>query len=45
MPGIAPDQLAGIVRQAIEARIDKPTLDRVLKREKRARAELIKKLG
>lgn len=41
---IAPDVLANIVRQAIESRIDQATLDRVLKREKRDRAALIKKL-
>ena len=41
---IAPDELARIVRAAIEARTDKCVLDRVLKREKRERPELIKRL-
>jgi hypothetical protein len=36
--------LARIVRQAIESRTDKDALDRVLKREKRERAALIKRL-
>ena len=35
---IAPDDLARIVRDAIEARTDKRKLDRVLRREKRERA-------
>jgi hypothetical protein len=41
---IAPDELARIVREGIESRTDKVTLDRVLKREKRDRAVLIKRL-
>ena len=41
---IAPDDLARIVRDAIESRIDKRTRDRVLRREKRERSALIKKL-
>ena len=41
---IAPDELARIVREAIESRTDKRTLARVLKREKRERAALVKRL-
>jgi hypothetical protein len=41
---IAPDELAHIVRDAIESRTDERILDRVLKREKRERAELVKRL-
>ena len=41
---IAPDELARIVRDAIESRTDKRILDRVLKREKRERAKLFKRL-
>jgi len=42
---IAPDELARIVRDAIEDRIDRRLLNRVLKREKRERAELVKRLA
>jgi hypothetical protein len=41
---IAPDALAQIVRKAIEDRIDKKALRRVLAREKRVQKELIAKL-
>lgn len=41
---IAPDELARIVRDAIESRTDKRIRARVLKREKRERAELVKRL-
>jgi hypothetical protein len=37
---LAPDDLAGIVRRAIEARIDQATLDEVLEREQRERKKL-----
>ena len=42
---LAPDVLATILREAIEARIDQQQLDRVLKRERRVRQELVRKLG
>jgi hypothetical protein len=42
---LVPDDLAAIVRSAIESRIDQAVLDRVLRREKRERAKLIKVLG
>ena len=41
---ITKDELARIVRDAIDSRTDKRILDRVLKREKRERAELLKRL-
>ena len=41
---IAPDELASIVRDAIESRTDKRALDRVLRRETRIRAALVKRL-
>jgi hypothetical protein len=41
---IAPDQFAHIVREAIDSRTDKRILNRVLNREKRERAELVKRL-
>jgi hypothetical protein len=41
---IAPDTLAQIVRDAIESRIDRRALRRVLSREKRVRSELVEKL-
>jgi hypothetical protein len=41
---IAPDELARVVRKAIDSRTDLGILDRVLKREKRDRAALIKRL-
>jgi hypothetical protein len=41
---IAPNELARIVRDAIEARTDKRILDRVLKHEKRERNALLKRL-
>jgi hypothetical protein len=37
---LAPDVLAAILRDAIEARIDRRALDRVLKRERQVRREL-----
>jgi hypothetical protein len=40
----APDVLAGILRQALEERIDRRTLDRVLKRERSVRRELARLL-
>jgi hypothetical protein len=42
---LAPDVLAGILRDAIEARIDRRALDRVLKRERAARRELMARLS
>ncbi len=42
---IAPDVLARIVRDAIEGRIDRKALRRVLAREKRVRKELVAKLS
>ena len=42
---IAPDVLARIVRDAIESRIDRKALRRVLAREKRVRQELVAKLS
>jgi hypothetical protein len=41
---LAPDVLAGILRQALEERIDRRTLDRVLKRERSVRRELARLL-
>lgn len=41
---LAPDVLAGILRDAIEARIDRRALDRVLQRERVVRRELVEKL-
>jgi hypothetical protein len=41
---LAPNDLADIVRTAIEARIDQAELDRVLKRENRERAKLLRLL-
>jgi hypothetical protein len=42
---LAPDVLAGILRDAIEARIDRRALDRVLRRERKVRRELIVRLS
>ena len=42
---LAPDVLADILRTAIEARIDQGQLDRVLKRERQVRQELVRKLA
>jgi hypothetical protein len=42
---LAPDVLAGILRDAIEARIDRRTLNRVLRRERAVRRELMEKLS
>jgi hypothetical protein len=42
---IAPDELARIVREAIESRTDKRSLDRVLRREKTERDALIERLA
>jgi hypothetical protein len=42
---LAPDVLAAILRDAIEARIDRRALDRVLKRERAVRRELMEKLS
>jgi hypothetical protein len=42
---LAPDVLANILRDAIEARIDLRVLERVKRRERRIRRELIRKLG
>jgi hypothetical protein len=41
---IPPDVLAGILREAIEARIDHEALARVFQHEKRVRSELVKRL-
>ena len=41
---LAPDVLAGILRHAIEQRIDHRVLDRVLKRERRVRRDLLNRL-
>jgi hypothetical protein len=41
---LAPDVLAAILRDAIEARIDRRALDRVLKRERQVRRELAHRL-
>ena len=41
---LAPDVLAGILRSAIEARIDRRALDRVLQREQRVQRELGERL-
>jgi hypothetical protein len=42
---LAPDVLAGILRDAIEARINRRALDRVLRRERAVRRELIERLS
>jgi len=42
---LAPDVLAGILRDAIEARIDRRALNRVLRRERAVRRELIERLS
>jgi hypothetical protein len=42
---LAPDVLAGILRHAIEQRIDHRVLDRVLKRERAERRKLVRLLG
>src|SRR6516165_803140 len=42
---IAPDDLATILREAIEARIDQRALSRVRRQEAKARRELIEQLG
>ena len=42
---LAPDVLAGILRDAIEARIDRRALDRVLRREQAVRRELTERLS
>jgi hypothetical protein len=42
---LAPDAMNQILRRAIEQRTDHKALERVLKREKRARRELAAKLG
>jgi hypothetical protein len=42
---LAPDQLAGILRMAIEARIDRRAHDRVLAEERRVRRELTARLA
>jgi hypothetical protein len=41
---IAPDILAGIVRDAIESRIDPAVFQRVLKRERAVQRDLVKRL-
>jgi hypothetical protein len=41
---IPPDMLAAILHDAIETRIDRKALERVLKREKRVRRELKSRL-
>jgi hypothetical protein len=41
---LAPDVLASILRDAIEARIDRRALDRVLKRERQVRRELLTRI-
>jgi hypothetical protein len=42
---LAPDVLASILRDAIEARIDRRALDRVLQRERQVRRELLTRLS
>ena len=42
---LAPDVLAGILRDAIEARIDRRAFERVLRRERAVRRELIERLS
>src|SRR5262249_31642723 len=42
---LAPDVLAGILRDAIEARIDRRAFERVLRRERAVRRELMEKLS
>jgi hypothetical protein len=42
---LAPDVLAGIVRDAIEARLDRRAYERVLRRERVARRDLFERLG
>jgi hypothetical protein len=42
---LAPDDLAGTLRDAIEARIDRRALERVLRRERKVRRELIERLS
>jgi hypothetical protein len=42
---LAPDVLAGILRDAIEARIDRRALDRVLRHERQVRRELMARLS
>jgi hypothetical protein len=42
---LPPDVLANILRTAIEARIDRPVLDRVLRQEQRVRRNLIKRFA
>jgi len=42
---LAPDALAGILCDAIEARIDRRAFDRVLRRERAVRRELMEKLS
>jgi hypothetical protein len=42
---LAPDVLAEILRDAIEARIDRRALDRVLRRERKVQRELIERLS
>jgi len=42
---LAPDVLARILRDALEARIDRRALDRVLRRERAVRRELIERLS
>jgi hypothetical protein len=42
---LAPDVLVSILRDAIEARINRRTYERVLRRERAVRCELIARLG
>jgi hypothetical protein len=42
---LAPDVLAAILRDALEARIDRRALDRVLRRERAVRRELLERLS
>ena len=41
---LAPNVLASILREAIEARLNRRALDQVLRRERKVRRELIAKL-
>jgi hypothetical protein len=42
---LAADVLAGLLRDALEARIDRRALDRVLRRERAVRRELLERLS
>jgi hypothetical protein len=42
---LAPDVLAGILRDALEARVDRRAFDRVLRRERAVRRELMERLS